>query len=94
MAAKAGTVKNCKYRFLTHVTPTSAVVERLFSRAMLIITPHRGDMDPSTLEVLLPLGHSKDLWGATTLDEFLSEFAAEILERIRAREEQEVWLNL
>ena len=92
-AAKAETVKKCKYRSLAHVAPTSVVVERLFSRAKLIMTPHRRGMDPSTLEMLLLLRHSKDLWDATTLDEVLREFAAEKLERRRAREEQEVRLN-
>ena len=90
-AAKAE--KKCKYRSLAHVAPTSVVVERLFSSAKLIMTPHRRGIDPSTLEMLLLLRHSKDLWDATTLDEVLREFAAEKLERRRAREEQEVRLN-
>ena len=93
-AAKAESVKKCKYRSLAHVAPTtSVVVERFYSRAKLIMTPHRLGKDPSTLEMLLLLRYCKDLWDPTTLDEVLREFAADKLERRRAREEQEVRLN-
>ena len=92
-AAKAETAKKCKYRSLDHIAPTSVIVERLFSRAKLIMTPHRRCMDPSTLEMLLLLRYGKDLWSESTVDEVLRELAADRLERRRAREEQEAQLR-
>jgi len=77
-----------KYRSLAHISPTSVVVERLFSRAKLIMTPHRRRMDPSTLEMLLLLRYNKDLWDPFTLDAVKATFIAEKEARKRAREEQ------
>jgi hypothetical protein len=77
-----------KYRSLAHISPTSVVVERLFSRAKLIMTPHRRCMDPSTLEMLLLLRYNKDLWDPFTLDAVKTAFIAEREARKRAREEQ------
>ena len=45
-AAKAEPVKKCKHRSLAIVDPASVVVECLFSRAKLIMAPHRRGMDP------------------------------------------------
>jgi hypothetical protein len=87
--AKATHAKKSAYRSLAHIAPTSVVVERLFSRAKLIMTPHRRKMDPSTLEMLLLLRYNKDLWDPFTLDEVISAFAAEKQERKRARQEAE-----
>ena len=77
-----------KYRSLSHISPTSVVVERLFSRAKLIMTPHRRHMDPSTLEMLLLLRYNKDTWDPFTLDAAKASFIAERETRKRAREEQ------
>jgi hypothetical protein len=77
-----------KYRSLAHIAPTSVIVERLFSRAKLIMTPHRRCMDPSTLEMLLLLRYNKDLWTPFTLDAVLAAFITERDARKRAREEQ------
>ena len=49
---------------MDHITPTSSIVERLFSRCGIIMRPHRRLMDPSTLEMLIMLRYNKDLWGA------------------------------
>ena len=42
-----------KYRPLPHVAPTSNVCERLFSRAKLIMRPHRKHMSPFHLEMMV-----------------------------------------
>ena len=85
--AKAPKTKS-RYRSLAHISPTSVVVERLFSRAKLIMTPHRRHMDPSTLEMLLLLRYNKDLWDPFTVDAVKAAFIAEREARKRAREEQ------
>jgi hypothetical protein len=54
-------VNKSSYRSVAHVCPTSVIVERLFSRAKLVMTPHRRHMDPSTLEMLLLLRTNKDM---------------------------------
>ena len=51
-----------------HITPTSNIVERLFSRCGIIMRPHRRLMDPSTLEMLIMLRFNKDLWDAHEVD--------------------------
>jgi hypothetical protein len=71
-AEEQRTVKRSKYRPLLHLCPTSVVVERLFSRAKLIMTPNRRRMDPSTLEMLLLLRCNKDLYDARTVDEAIA----------------------
>ena len=40
-----------KYRSMKHVSPTSNVCERLFSRAALVMRPHRRHMTPFHLEI-------------------------------------------
>ena len=45
-----------------HVGPTSNVCERLFSRAKLVMGPHRRLMDPSTLEAFSILRMNKEHW--------------------------------
>jgi hypothetical protein len=62
------------YRPVNHISPTTAVVERLFSRAGLIMTPSRRSMDPSTLETLLMLITNKDMWNVHTVDEAITRF--------------------
>ena len=43
------------YRSTLHVSPTSNIVERVFSRASIVMRPHRRLMDPSTCEMLIML---------------------------------------
>ena len=59
------------YRSLMHISPTSNIVERLFSRAGIIMRPHRRLMDPSTLEMLLLLRFNKDLWDEREIEEVM-----------------------
>ena len=56
------------YEPIFHVSPTSNIVERLFSRCGLIMRPHRRLMDPSTLEMLVMLRFCRDLWSAREID--------------------------
>lgn len=42
--------KKTNYAPMSHISATSNFVERLFSRAKLVMTPQRRCMDPSTLE--------------------------------------------
>ena len=77
-----------KYRSLSHISPTSVVVEHLSSRAKPIMTPHRRHMDPSTLEMLILLRYNKDMWDPLTLDAVKASFIAERETHKRAREEQ------
>ena len=60
--------KTCPYRSMDHISPTSNIVERLFSRCGIIMRPHRRLMDPSTLEMLIMLRFNKDLWDAREVD--------------------------
>ena len=55
--------KQFPYRSLLHISPTSNIVERLFSRCGIIMRPHRRLMDPSTLEMLVLLRFNGDLCG-------------------------------
>ena len=48
-------MKKAEFKSNLHVSPTSTIVERTFSRAGIIMRPHRSHMDPSTLEMLLML---------------------------------------
>ena len=61
--------KTCPYRSMDHISATSNIVERLFSRCGIIMRPHRRLMDPSTLEMLIMLRFNKDLWDAREVDE-------------------------
>ena len=61
--------KTCPYRSMDHISATSNIVERLFSRCGIIIRPRRRLMDPSTLEMLIMLRFNKDLWDAREVDE-------------------------
>jgi hypothetical protein len=62
-----------KYRPMQHISPTSNVCERLFSRAKLIMRPHRKMMSPYHLEMLIFLRCNKELWDATTVEECLKD---------------------
>ncbi len=60
--------KSCPYRSMDHISPTSNIVERLFSRCGIIMRPHRRLMDPNTLEMLIMLRFNKDFWNAREVD--------------------------
>ena len=62
------TTKASKYRSMNHIAPTSNIVERLFSRAKLVMTDQRKIMAPYRLELLLFLRCNKILWSAATVD--------------------------
>ena len=49
------------YRSTFHIPPTSDIVERLLSRAGIVMSPLRSHMDPSTLEMLLMLRVNKNV---------------------------------
>ena len=60
--------KQPPYYSTLHISPTSNIVERLFSRCGLIMRPHRRLMDPSTLEMLVMLRFNRDLWDERDVD--------------------------
>ena len=80
------------YAPVWHVSPTSNIVERLFSRAKLITTDQRRSMDPDTLEMILILRLNKDKWDARAVqvceDAFLREKDERRKEQERAAMEQ------
>jgi len=59
------------YECTDHVARCSDVCERLFSRASLVMTPNRKQMDPSTLEMILMLRTNMELWDATTIQQIM-----------------------
>jgi len=73
--ATAKKAKNCnaatKYRSMNHLVTTSNIVERLFSRAKLVMTDQRKLMEPQHLELLLFLRCNKFLWSEVTIDDIL-----------------------
>ena len=68
---------NGQIRSMTHISPTSNIVERLFSNAKLIMTDQRRSMDPSTLETILMLKLNKDLWDARDIERIRRQAADE-----------------
>lgn len=62
------TKKQFPYKSTLHISPTSNIVERLFSRCGIIMRPHRRLMDPSTLEMLVMLRFNRNLWGERDVD--------------------------
>ena len=66
-------VKKAEFKSNLHVSPTSTIVERTFSRAGIIMRPHRRHMDPSTLEMLLMLRLNKDMWSEKTIQDIIGE---------------------
>ena len=55
-------VASSKYCDLSHITSTNNDLERLFSRAKIVMRPHRKSMKPWRLEMLLFLRMNKHLW--------------------------------
>ena len=73
--------KQFPYRSLLHISPTSNIVERLFSRCGIIMRPHRRLMDPSTLEMLVLLRFNRDLWDEKDVDTIMTRTqSANVLE--------------
>jgi hypothetical protein len=75
--------KKNPYRSMDHISPTSNIVERLFSRCGIIMRPHRRLMDPSTLEMLVMLRFNKDLWDACEVNEAMKRLTAPATETLR-----------
>jgi hypothetical protein len=57
-----------RYVDTSFIPPTSNVVERLFSQAKSIYTPHR-PLSTTTLENILFLKTNSELWDASLFDE-------------------------
>ena len=68
--------KQSSYACLNHVSATSNVVERPFSRAQLVMTDQRRSMDPSTLEAILLLRYNHDIWDVYFLDSLVQRVNA------------------
>ena len=66
-----------RYKNTLHVSPTSNICERAFSRAKLIMTAQRRCMDPSTLDGLLFLRYNKDLWAVADIAIIMRDFRKE-----------------
>ena len=63
-----------KDRSMRHVSPTSNVCERLFSREALVMRSHRRrHMSPFHLEMLMYLRSNKVLWDETTVEMCINE---------------------
>ena len=76
LSKRAHTDKS-SYRSVSHVTSTSLICERLFSRAKQIMSHLRSHMDPDSLAMLLFLEVNKRFWkDATIIDDIFSELAS------------------
>ena len=67
IAKRQRTITESKYSCLNHVSPTSNVVERLFSKAKLVFAPTRQSMLPIHLEECLYLYCNITCWDITTV---------------------------
>ena len=72
-AKKARLECQSKYIGFDWIPPTSNVVERLFSRAKIIMTERRQRMTPRHLELLLFLRLNKWAWNVYTIDDIISK---------------------
>ena len=66
--AAQATKKQFPYRSLLHISPTSNIVDRCGIK----MRPHRGLMDPSTLEMLVLLRFNRDLWDEKDVDTIMT----------------------
>ena len=74
MHVSAGTFQSTsKHRSLKHISPTSNVCERIFSRAKLVMRPHRKHISPFHLEMLIFLRCNKGLWNEVTVEDCFKE---------------------
>ncbi len=71
--------KSCSYRSMDHISPTSNIIELLFSRCGILMIPHKRLMDPSTLEMLIMLRFNKKFWDAREVDIALRRAASHSL---------------
>jgi hypothetical protein len=62
-----------RFQDLSFIQPTSNIVERLFSKARLILTDYRKSMSPYTFECLIFLGNNRDLWDMSTVANVIKE---------------------
>lgn len=62
-----------EYIDTTFLLPTSNDVERLFSLASRLYTPHRRCMQPRTLEALVFLNRNRDLWDEALVAQIVHE---------------------
>ena len=83
-ARKKQKVYTTRYKSTLHVSPTSNICERAFSRAKLIMTAQRRCMDPSTLDGLLFLRYNKDLWAVADIAIIMRDFKKEAAAAKRA----------
>lgn len=74
--------KKSKYIDLAWIPATSNEVERLFSRAGLVLSERRRSMHPMTLEILMFLEYNDRLWNANTVAEAMETSAASKKQRI------------
>jgi hypothetical protein len=77
-AKRMRVTKASKYRQLDHILPTSNIVERLFSRAKIIMADRRKSMTPYHLELLLFLRMNKDLWSEREIQEIIDASTADL----------------
>ena len=59
--------------------PTSCVVERLFSQAKRVCSPHRRSLHTKTLEALLFLNQNRELWNVAMVAVIVNERDEEVL---------------
>ena len=72
-ARKATKGQGKTYRSTLYISPTSNIVERLFSRAGIVMSARRKQMDPSTLEMFLMLRVNKHMWSEETLQNIIDK---------------------
>ena len=72
-AKRMRVTSNPTFRPVSHVRPTSNIVERLFSQAKYIMSDHRKHMDPDHLNELIILKFHKASWNAATIQKCLDE---------------------
>ncbi len=72
-AAKKKRINDNVYRSVRHIRPTSDSVERLFSRAKLIMTDNRKHMTSDHMNMLLFLRYQQNLWSVNTVQQMLNE---------------------
>jgi hypothetical protein len=61
------------YKDLSWLPATSNIVERLFSRAKIILTDKRGKLEPRTVEALLFLKKNRKHWNETAIFEIIAK---------------------
>lgn len=62
-----------EFEDLSYIAPTSNIVERLFSKARLVLTDYRKSMTPYSFECLMFLGCNRGVWDLSTVATVLSD---------------------